>query len=449
MIPSTPRSWPEPPAFAHPALDRYGRRLLEAVLPRRFPWACLGLMAVNLALFLLEEWWGGSMSYVTLKRMGAGGGPPLFGVEAWRLLSAGYLHLGWAHLLTNLGVLGLCGMYLEGLLGPSRLLLLHTVCILVPNVLAVAVFPNVLVLGASGGILGLMGALLVLACHPRTWLPLRRRIAPLVCALSVALLTFRAACECGPTASNVVHLLGTTLGMVLALWGVLTWNLLPYLGTRELSCIRQGARAAVGLTVACLGLVFVRERPWELRAPERLVRVRVPGTPLSLAVPAGAARRTQVTSVSETDVRVSYGELLTDMLVVDVTAERLVEAVSAESLERDTRALNEELSQETETEEGVVRVWGPWIQHLGMQPAVYSGGNLGTLFWFDRWSMYRGRWLLTVDVFRAAGMPDDWEPLVREVAWSVVMEEEGAPPWDSCAAWNPVEPGRCPPGGGW
>jgi hypothetical protein len=269
-----------------------------------------------------------------------------------------------------------------------------------------------------------------------------------VCALSLAILIFRAACECGPTTSNVVHLAGTTLGMVLALWGVLTWRL-PYPGARELPLVREGALVAVALTVACLGLALVWERPWELRAPERMVRVRVPGTPLSLAVPTGAARRTQVASASETYARVSYGELLTDMLVVDVTAERLVEAVTAESLEEDTQALYEELAQETETEEGVVRVWEPWIQHLGPWPAVYSGGNLGTLFWFDRWSMYRGRWLLTVNVFRTAGLPRDWEPLVREVAWSVVMEEEGAPSWDSCAAWNPVETERCPPGGGW
>lgn len=439
MIPSTPRSWLELPALPN---------LLEAVLPRRLPWACLGLMAVNLAFFLVEEGWGGSGSYVTLKRMGAGFGPDSLGLEAWKLLSAGYLHLGREHLLINLGVLLLCGMYLEGMLGPSRLLLLHTVCILAPNALAVALFPHVLVLGASGGILGLLGALLVLSCHPRIRLPLRWRLAPLGCALTLAVLIFRAGCECGPTTSNVVHLAGTTLGMVLALWGVLTWRL-PYPGARERRLVRAGALVALGLTGVCLGLALVWERPWELRAPERLVRVRVPGTPLSLAVPAGAARRTLVDSASENFVRLFHGEMLTDLLVMEVTAERLEEAVSPESLEKDTEALNEELSRETSTEEGVVRAWGPWVQHLGVQPAVYSGWSVGTLFWRDRWAMYRGQWLLTVDVYRAPGLPREWEPLVREVAWSVAMEEEGAPSWDSCAAWNPVEPERCPPGGGW
>ncbi|PTL83771.1 rhomboid family intramembrane serine protease [Vitiosangium sp. GDMCC 1.1324] len=430
----------------------YGARLREALLPRRLPFACLALMAANLAVFGLEELWGGSTFFVTLKRMGAASGPSSLGAEAWRLLSAGYLHLGGRHLLLNMASLVLGGMYLEGMLGPSRLLLLYTLSILGSNAALAGLYPNTLMVGASGGIFGLVGAVLVLACHPRTPLPLRRRIAPLVCASAIAGFTVYSACECGQGSSNTAHLVGAALGMGLALTGVLLWRL-PWPGFREWRSVRVSASAAAWVTVACLGFGIGTERPWEVREAEAqpMVRVELPGTAVSLAVPAGAAARAEVEDVSEDGsfAHVVYGDVLTDPLAMDVTVERLEEAVPEERMEEETEALSDKLYGEAlePTEEGVRMEVMPRVGTVGGRPAVESSRSLGALFWGARWVFYRGRWLITVEVVRlASGLPASWNWRMLEVARSVVVHEEGEPPWDSCTAWNEGRTGMCPRG---
>ncbi|WP_257457405.1 rhomboid family intramembrane serine protease [Archangium lipolyticum] len=446
--------FPPTPSFDRHASapPRYVRLLLDALTPRRFPFACLTLIAVNLLVFSIARMCGDVESYVTLKRMGAGLSPAALGPEPWRLLSAGYLHLGWRHLLVNLTSLLLCGMYLEGLLGPWRLLLLYTLSILVSNALMMGFYPEVLAMGASGGICGLLGALLVLCFRPGRqvwWWHWRYRLAPAASCMGLVVSTIYGACECGQPGSNFAHLVGGAVGAVLAVSGVLTWELMSP-SFDEPRRVYEGALIAVWLTVACLALGIMTGRPWELWKRQPLVRLQVPGTPVSLAVPSGATAHISTERPEEDDswVRLTIGETLTDLVVVEVTVERLEEEVLEEDVGEVTRQLRKELYKEADETRGEFeRLWvRPMTSRLYTRPVVYSASYWKELYWIQRWVMLRGEWRIELVTVRAPGMPENWEEVENDVALSLVVQEPGAPRWDTCGAWNTLGGGVCPRG---
>ncbi|GGG46250.1 rhomboid family intramembrane serine protease [Kocuria dechangensis] len=94
--------------------------------------------------------------------------PVLTASEPWRMLTSGFLHStgNVAHLLLNMYSLYLFGRMLEPALGRGRFLLLFLLSILGGSV-GVLLLGNPLtpVLGASGGVFGLFGALFVLQRH--------------------------------------------------------------------------------------------------------------------------------------------------------------------------------------------------------------------------------------------------------------------------------------------
>ena len=96
--------------------------------------------------------------------------PVLTGVEPWRMLSAAFLHSpgGIFHILFNLYALWFLGQGLEPQLGRLRFTLLYLVSALGGSVGVLALSPLFqAVVGASGAIFGLFGALLVVLLQRR------------------------------------------------------------------------------------------------------------------------------------------------------------------------------------------------------------------------------------------------------------------------------------------
>jgi len=126
------------------------------------------LIALNLAMFALEIWRGGSTDSDVLYDLGAlwpqdviSGGQP------WRLATALFLHAGVAHILFNMLALALFGAPLERRLGWVRFAALYLGAGLA-SMLAVTLLttqgvlaPDLLV-GASGAIMGLIGGMAAL-----------------------------------------------------------------------------------------------------------------------------------------------------------------------------------------------------------------------------------------------------------------------------------------------
>ena len=80
-------------------------------------------------------------------------------IQPWRFLTAIFLHGGLLHLLYNMFALVLFGLFLEGLIGGRKFLLVFFVSGILANIISVFFYPSSL--GASGAISGIIGALII------------------------------------------------------------------------------------------------------------------------------------------------------------------------------------------------------------------------------------------------------------------------------------------------
>jgi membrane associated rhomboid family serine protease len=92
---------------------------------------------------------------------GALSGPAVADGDYWRIVSAGFLHAGFFHLLFNMFSLWILGSLLEPAIGQLRFALIFFVSLLAGSFGALVVDPDSLTVGASGGIFGLMGAAVI------------------------------------------------------------------------------------------------------------------------------------------------------------------------------------------------------------------------------------------------------------------------------------------------
>ncbi len=83
--------------------------------------------------------------------------------EYWRLVTAGFLHAGFFHLLFNMFSLYILGTMLEPAIGRVRFALIYFVSLLAGSfgALLIETNPNALTVGASGAIFGLMSAAVI------------------------------------------------------------------------------------------------------------------------------------------------------------------------------------------------------------------------------------------------------------------------------------------------
>ena len=96
----------------------------------------------------------------------------LGGWAAWAgPLSHQFLHGGWLHLVMNMVMLAAFGSPLERVIGRRRMLVLYLLSGVIGAFTHFALFPdsNVPVVGASGSISGLFGAVLWLMARPNQW----------------------------------------------------------------------------------------------------------------------------------------------------------------------------------------------------------------------------------------------------------------------------------------
>ncbi|HEX9050664.1 MAG TPA: rhomboid family intramembrane serine protease [Anaeromyxobacter sp.] len=134
--------------------------------------------------------------------------------EVWRLLTAGLVHGSWLHLAMNGMVLNDIGRLVESLFGARRFLVLLWVSVLGGSLASFATNPHPSV-GISGGLFGLVGAMLALGLrHRRSLTPPVKRIllrAPIeVIVLNLALGLAL------PIIDNSAHLGGLVTGFALA-----------------------------------------------------------------------------------------------------------------------------------------------------------------------------------------------------------------------------------------
>jgi len=145
--------------------ERTQVKTLRTMPPR--PIVTDALIAINVAVFFAETAAGAPL--------GGGGGGQVWnnGVllghaisqqhEYWRLVSAGFLHDGLAHIFINMLSLWFVGRVLEPAIGSRNFAVIYFVSLLAGSFGALLFQPQLPTVGASGAIFGIFGALLVVA----------------------------------------------------------------------------------------------------------------------------------------------------------------------------------------------------------------------------------------------------------------------------------------------
>lgn len=116
-------------------------------------------IALQVIVFLLMEWSGGSTNPDVLIKYGAKFNPLIQAGEWWRFFTPIFLHIGFLHLLMNTFALYYLGMTVERLYGSWRFFFIYFTAGFF-GTLGSFLFTASLSAGASGAIFGLFGALL-------------------------------------------------------------------------------------------------------------------------------------------------------------------------------------------------------------------------------------------------------------------------------------------------
>lgn len=160
--------------------------------------------------------------------------------EWWRLITAGFLHIGPLHIAFNMYALWVLGRDLEVVLGRARFLGLYLVSLLGGST-AVVVFadPQAYVAGASGAVFGLMSALLLVLVRLRR--PYGQVVAVIVLNLVIS--------QVVPGISIAGHVGGLVVGALAA--AALIWA-----PARQRTPIQIGA--LVGIAVVLIAVMAPR-----------------------------------------------------------------------------------------------------------------------------------------------------------------------------------------------
>lgn len=131
------------------------------------PLMTYGIIAVTVLAYLVELATGGPNGvFANALRLDARGFLAIGGpVEPWRLLTVLLVHASILHVGLNMLVLWMIGRSLEPILGRWRFLVLYLIAGLGGSVAVALIAPGTPVVGASGAIFGLFGAMLLIARH--------------------------------------------------------------------------------------------------------------------------------------------------------------------------------------------------------------------------------------------------------------------------------------------
>jgi rhomboid protease GluP len=123
------------------------------------------LLLVNSALFIAISFSGAH----ALADFGAKFLPAILHGDWYRLITAGYLHVQFLHILMNMMGLFNLGPMVEEIYGTRRMFALYTAATILGFVFSSVWLPRSYSLGASAGIFGLLGALIAFGLHSKSF----------------------------------------------------------------------------------------------------------------------------------------------------------------------------------------------------------------------------------------------------------------------------------------
>lgn len=130
----------------------------------------LSIIAINILIFMVmqfEIYTSGRAVNEILINFGAKYNPLIENGEVWRLLTCAFLHSGFIHIGCNMYSLYIIGPQINQIYGSGKYFVIYIISCITSSLLSFLMSPYSISVGASGGIFGLMGALLAFALIER------------------------------------------------------------------------------------------------------------------------------------------------------------------------------------------------------------------------------------------------------------------------------------------
>lgn len=166
------------------------------------------LVIINIAVYAITSFYGGSIletsqqiieSYGQLNRL-------MFEGQIWRLFTALFIHASLVHVLGNSFFLLIFGLRAESVFNIKEYLFTYFLSGIIGGSLSLLLGPNVVSVGASGAIFGMLGA---------TMIYVRRVIGQSILTALVYALFFFVITSFGPGVNYYAHLGGLAAGLLI------------------------------------------------------------------------------------------------------------------------------------------------------------------------------------------------------------------------------------------
>ncbi|WP_058307448.1 rhomboid family intramembrane serine protease [Gracilibacillus massiliensis] len=150
-------------------LHKEAHKEIQAIFNRGKPRLSYLLIALNVIIFFLLEYAGGSTNPEVLIEYGAKYNIAMLEGEWWRVITSMFLHIGFLHLALNMLALYFIGTLVERIYGNVRFLVIYFLAGIAGGMASFALNPSIAA-GASGALFGLFGALLFFGIkYPRVF----------------------------------------------------------------------------------------------------------------------------------------------------------------------------------------------------------------------------------------------------------------------------------------
>ncbi|MCP0886793.1 rhomboid family intramembrane serine protease [Ligilactobacillus sp. WILCCON 0076] len=126
------------------------------------PIITIGLIIINVIVFILMTLAGGTTNIDVLIQFGAKVNADIIAGQWWRFITPMFIHIGLMHIVVNMVTLYFIGMQIEYIFGPARYLGIYLVSGVAGNIASFAFNANAVSAGASTALFGLFGAYLML-----------------------------------------------------------------------------------------------------------------------------------------------------------------------------------------------------------------------------------------------------------------------------------------------
>ena len=392
------------PAAPNPAArneEIHLARLFLTKVKSRRPYATWGIAVLIGLMFALQLFVGHMDTNAAFIRMGALYPPRVFEQgEFWRLASCTLLHADWMHVLFNVYVLVVLGVFVERIIGTPRFLVLYVCSAFAGSVGSLFFLGQGFSVGASGAVWGLLGAHGVLAFRPTGLLP--ELMLPGVKKAAMINLGLNVLNSFRPQVDMWAHFAGGAAG---ALVFLLLSRGVPRAPTSLQDSVPAqvpspkvmwplGAGAML-LLVSLTGVAIAQGNPFGVDTAPVFERTESEFLGLSVELPASLLERTnEATDNAARELIV--GDVVQDTMMISVFV--LEDAFTPAQIERELTAL-----EASGVPDGATRIQSPERTRVAGQPALVVRDRLRSDVLLENVFVFHPDRLVRVTVYRWPG----------------------------------------------